>query len=88
LLVAGGLLSLFWVLLTISPRNIWIDLIYLLAGVFMVLAFSLYFLLPSHGWLPNFIPDILTPNSYLFITGGFLGIMGLMLILLPKTDKA
>jgi uncharacterized membrane protein len=88
LLVAGGLLSLFWILITKFPRNIGIGLIYLLAGIFMVLAFSLYFLVPFHGWLPNFIPEILKPNSYLFISGGFIGMIGLMLILLPKTDKA
>jgi len=88
LLVAGGLLSLFWILMTKSPRNIGIGLIYLLVGIFMVFAISLYFLVPFYGWHLIFIPEILKPNSYLFISGGFIGMIGLMLLLFPKTDKA
>lgn len=87
LLVAGGLLSLFWILMTKSPRNFWVGLIYLLVGIFIVSGFSLYYLVPIRIWPLLSLQTILKPSSYMFISGGFIGVTGLMLILVPKTDK-
>lgn len=87
LLVAGGLLSLFWILITKCPRNFWVGLIYLLVGIFIVSGFSLYYLVPIRIWPLLSLQTILKPSSYMFISGGFIGVTGLMLILVPKTDK-
>jgi hypothetical protein len=86
-LVAGGLLSLFWILMSKTPRNFGVGLIYLLAGILIVSGFSLYYLVPIRSWLLLSLQTILKPTSYIFISGGFIGVTGLMLILVPKTDK-
>jgi len=89
LLVAGGLLSLFWILVTKSGRNIGAGVLYLVVGLFIVFNVSLYFLLPALDKLHFlFIPDLLQPPSYMFITGGFVAVTGLILMLLPKKELA
>ncbi|HEX7620684.1 MAG TPA: hypothetical protein VF359_05740 [Anaerolineales bacterium] len=73
--------------MTKSPRNFWVGLIYLLVGIFIVSGFSLYYLVPIRIWPLLSLQTILKPSSYMFISGGFIGVTGLMLILVPKTDK-
>jgi hypothetical protein len=88
LLFAGAILSLFWALMTWSPRNIGVGLVYLIVGILIVFATSLYFLIPVHNLFLVSLQTILKPTSYMFISGGFIGVMGLLLLLLPKTEHA
>jgi hypothetical protein len=91
-IVAGSVLTLFWLLLTKFPRNKGFDIINFVVGILIVSSFSLYYsiLARLNIRLPQFlriIPVILKPNTYLFMAGGFIGVMGLILLLIPKTDQ-
>ena len=92
-IVAGSILTLFWLLLNKFPRNKGIDITYFVVGVFIVSFFDVYYssvLGRFNIGLPQFlriIPEILKPNTYLFLAGGFIGVMGLILLLIAKTDQ-
>jgi hypothetical protein len=91
-IVAGSILTLFWLLLNKFPRNKGIDITYFVVGVFIVSAFDVYYLVLSrfsngHPQFIRIIPVILKPNTYLFLVGGFIGAMGLIMLLIPKTDQ-
>lgn len=90
-IVAGSVLILFWLLLTKFPRRKSIDIIYFFVSLFIVFAFNLYYSILARFFnglqqYLRIIPVILEPNTYLFLAGGFIGAMGLILLLIPKTN--
>ena len=87
LLLAATSLLLFWFVLNRGPRNIWVALIFLLTGLFIV-TYPILYLTPAFGGLFYHLPqlkDILSsPQSYTFFSGGFIAITGLFTLILPR----
>ena len=88
LLLAALLLLLFWFVLDRVPRNVWVAVIYLLTGLFIVFSQEIYFV-PALAWLiPRFmLGSILSFPSYLLLAGGFVAIMGLFILILPGRER-
>lgn len=87
LLLAAALLALFWLLLNRLPRNRLTGVIYLLAGLFIVFYPTLYFFEPFTPLISSFSSLLLSRGSYLFITGGFVSMMGFVLLFSVKHKK-
>ena len=87
LLVAAASLLLFWFVLNRAPRNIWVALIFLLTGLFIV-AFPILYFTPPFGTLFFRLPqlsEILTsPRSFTFFAGGLIAVTGLFALILPR----
>ena len=85
--LAAILLLLFWFVLNRTPRNVWISIVFLLIGFFMVATPILYFT-PLFCCLPARLESFLFPpalyTSYTFSSGGFVVIMGLFALILPR----
>jgi hypothetical protein len=77
-------LLLFWFMLNRAPRNVWIALLYVLAGTFVVIYPDLSFTPALCCWFPPFDPFIVLPTSYLSFSGAFIAIIGLYMLILPR----
>jgi hypothetical protein len=77
LLLNGALLLLFWRIMTKTTRSIWVGVIYLAVGMYLVISLGLY---RFTGNL--FYPPI--PGSLLFYSIGGIGLIGLLLLILPR----
>jgi len=87
LLLAVLLLLLFWFLLTVAPRNVWIATLYLLIGLFFGFFQVLYFIPAIGGGMPRFFYDLLlSVNSYTILAGSFLAVIGLFMLILPRRE--
>ncbi|MGB8214449.1 MAG: hypothetical protein WCE68_12905 [Anaerolineales bacterium] len=87
LLLAAALLLLFWSVLKWGPRNIWVAVIFLLTGLFIVTYPILYFIPAFGSWfdhLPQLNDILSSPRSYTFFSGGFIAITGLFTLILPR----
>jgi hypothetical protein len=80
LLLAAILLILAWFVLIQAPRNVWISLVFLVTGLFLVFYLALYFI-PELG-LPSIDVLLNTHTSYLSSSGGFIAIIGLLALVL------
>jgi asparagine N-glycosylation enzyme membrane subunit Stt3 len=88
LFVAAFLLSLFWFVIMRAPRNIWVALIYLVTGLFIVVYPVLYYISAIHSWLPHIEALVSMCSSHLHYSGGFVAIMGLSALLFTKGKRA
>lgn len=77
LLLNGALLLLFWRIMTKTTRSIWVGVIYLAVGMYLVISLGLY---RFTGNL--FYPPV--PGSLLFYSIGGIGLIGLLLLILPR----
>ena len=76
-LLNGALLLLFWRIMTKTTRSIWVGVIYLAVGMYLVISLGLY---RFTGNL--FYPPV--PGSLLFYSIGGIGLIGLLLLILPR----
>jgi hypothetical protein len=84
LLLATILLLLFWFVFSRASRNIWIALFYLLIGLFIVSYPTLYFT-PIFCCLPPIFETFFLPaQTIMFYSGGFIAIIGLFALILPR----
>ena len=77
LLVNIALLLLFWGVMAKTTRSIWIGVIYFAVGMYLVISLGLY---RFTGNL--FYPPV--PGSLLFYSMGGIGLIGLLLLILPR----
>ena len=87
LLLAAIWLLLAWFVLSQAPRNIWISLVFLIVGLFIVTYPALVFTPLFCCWVPYIGPLQLSGTKYLFSSGGFVAIIGLFRLILPNKDK-
>jgi len=78
LLVNGALLLLFWGIMTKTTRSIWVGVIYLAVGMFLVISLLLY----VYGITDIFYPPV--PGSLLFYASSGIGMIGLFILILPR----
>jgi hypothetical protein len=87
LLLAAASLLLFWFMLNRAPRNIWVALIFLLTGLFIV-AYPILYFTPALGGLfyrfPQLNDILLSPHSYTFSVGSLIAVTGLFALILPR----
>ena len=85
--LAAILLLLFWFVLNRTPRIVWVSIVFLLIGFFIVASPILYFT-PLFCCLPPQLESLLFPpasyTSYTFSSGGFVAMMGLFALILPR----
>lgn len=87
LCLAALLIFLFWFTVVQASRKVWISLLYLLVGAFIVLYPALY-MTPAIGpWLPEIRPLELNNTNYLLTAGGFVAITGLSGLILPRKNR-
>jgi len=87
LCLAALLILLFWFTVVQAPRRVWISLLYLLVGAFVVLYPEIY-MTPALGpWLPEIRPLEITYTQYLLTAGGFVVITGLSSLILPRKNR-
>ena len=77
LLLNGALLLLFWGVMAKTTRSIWVGVIYFAVGMYLVISLGLY---RFTGNL--FYPPV--PGSLLFYSIGGIGMIGLLLLILPR----
>ena len=77
LLLNGALLLLFWGIMAKTTRSIWVGVIYFAVGMYLVISLGLY---RFTGNL--FYPPV--PGSLLFYSIGGIGMIGLLLLILPR----
>lgn len=89
LLLAAILLLLAWFVLSQAPRNIWISLVFLIVGLFIVTYPALAFTPLFCCWVPYIGPLQISRTMYLFSSGGFIAIIGLLdlVLLSPRTEN-
>lgn len=88
LLLAALLLLLFWFTFTRAPRNAWIAALYLLVGLFLSFSRVLYFVPAVSGWVPpSLSAPLVSPASYAALTGSFIAIIGLFMLILPRRSR-
>ena len=89
LILAALLLFLFWLVLRQSPRKVWVSIVFLVTGLFFAASPALYFLpvfcCLSHGLETLFFPQTAF-TSYMVLSSGFLAMMGLFGLILPKAN--
>jgi hypothetical protein len=87
LILAAILLLLFWYILNQTPRKVWVSMVFLLIGSYNTTSPMLYFT-PLFCCLPPQMESLLFPPSsymsYTFLSGGFVAIIGLFTLILPK----
>ncbi len=83
MLVSLAALLLFWDLIVHSYRSLGMGIFYLLVGILIVLAPFLYYT-PILGWLQPPFPGVLYPNSPFYFAGALVGMIGLLMIVLPR----
>jgi hypothetical protein len=81
LLLAAVWLLVAWVVLIRLPGNVWVSLLYLVCGLFIVFYTALYYS-PAYSpilccWLPNIAAIQLGSTMYLYSSGGWVAIIGL-----------
>ncbi len=87
LVLAGLLLLLAWFVLLRAPRNSWIAGLYLVIGAVLVLGPQLYFTPALSARIPEFVfSSIAITGSYQFLAGGFIFVIGLLSLILPRRD--
>jgi hypothetical protein len=77
LLLNGALLLLFWRIMTKTTRSIWVGVIYLAVGMYLVISLGLYRFTGNFFYPP-------VPGSLLFYSMGGIGLIGLLLLILPR----
>ena len=89
LLLAAVSLLLFWFVLNWAPRNIWVALIYLLTGLF-ILTYPILYFIPALGGSfyspPQLNNILLSPHSYTFFSGSIIAVTGLFTLILPRRN--
>jgi len=81
-LLPAAWLLLAWFVLIRAPRNIWVSLIFLLCGSIIVASPVLYFT-PGLGlWLSTILQ--VDPTTYLFSSGGFVAVLGVLGLILRR----
>jgi hypothetical protein len=81
LVLAAVWLLVAWVVLIRLPGNVWVSLLYLVCGLFIVFYTALYYS-PAYSpilccWLPNIAAIQLGSTMYLYSSGGWVAIIGL-----------
>ncbi len=85
LLLAALLLLLAWYVVLRAPRNAWIAALFLAAGALVVLAPQIYFTPALSSWIPAYVFSSTTmPGSNLVTAGGFIFVIGLLGLVLPR----
>lgn len=84
LLLAAIMLLLAWFVLSQAPRNIWLSLVFLIVGLFIVTYPALAFTPLFCCWVPYIGPLQISRTMYLFSSGGFIAIIGLLDLVLPS----
>ena len=85
LLLAALLLLLFWFVLTRAPRNAWVAALYIIVGLYIAFSRALYFVPALSGWVPaSLSAQLVSPASYASLTGSFIAITGLFMLILPR----
>ena len=85
LLIAALLLLLFWFVLERMPRRGWVAVVYLLVGSFLAFSVVLYYVPVVGSWWPVWFTTIVTgANSHAILAGGFIAMMGLYMLVLPR----
>jgi hypothetical protein len=87
LLLAAMLLLLAWFVLSQAPRNVWISIVFLIVGLFIVLYPTLIFTPALCCWVPYIGPLQISRTLYLFSSGGFVAIIGLFGLILPHKAR-
>ena len=87
LLLAALLLLLAWFVIIQTPRNVWVSLVFLLIGLFIVIYPALYFTPALCCWLPNIDVLLESFTSYILFSGGFIAIIGLLALTLPRGKR-
>jgi hypothetical protein len=87
LLLAAMVLLLAWFVLSQAPRNVWISLVFLIIGLFIVSYPTLIFTPALCCWVPYIGPLQLARTMYLFSAGGFVAIIGLFGLILPHKAR-
>jgi hypothetical protein len=87
LLLAAAWLLVAWVVLMRLPGNAWVSLVYLLVGLFMLAYPLLYYTPALCCGLPNLDQIHLEPNTYLYSSGGFAAIIGLVGLVWSRKAK-
>ena len=87
LFLAAILLLLAWFVLSQAPGNVWISLVFLIVGLFIVIYPALVFTPALCCWVPYIGPLQLSRTMYLFSSGGFVAIIGLFGLILPNKDR-
>ncbi len=84
-LLAALLLLLFWFVLVRAPRSAWVAAVYLFVGLFLAFSTVLYYV-PAIGSLwPVFFTTILSATSHIIVAGGFIAVMGVFMLILPRS---
>jgi hypothetical protein len=87
ILFAALVIFLAWLVLSWLPREIWISIVFVFIGLFVVVSPILYFT-PPFGNLPAALRSLLFPASgsvaFTYSSGGFVAAIGLFALILPK----
>ncbi len=85
LLWAAALLLLFWFVLTRAPRNPWIAVLFLLVGLYIASGQVLFPIPLLTGWWPWFFKEAIdSRTSYTALSGSFIAIMGLFMLIVRR----
>ncbi len=85
LVLAAALLFLFRFVLDRAPRAAWIAALYLIVGLFFALFPVLYYVPALGSWMPQSLIRVLfSLSSYTFLTGSFIAVTGLFMLILPR----
>jgi hypothetical protein len=84
LLLAVILLLLAWFVLIQAPRNVWVSLVFIVIGLFIVIYPALVFTPALCCWMPYIGLLQLSLTRYLFSSAGFVAIIGLLNLVLPR----
>ncbi len=88
LLLAAILLFLSWFVLYRARRSIWVAVLYLLTGLYIVLTPEIYFTPALSDWMPQWIFNtVVLPDSHMYVAGGFIAILGLFSLILPGPER-
>jgi len=85
--LAAILLLLAWFVLSQASKNVWISLVFLIVGLFIVIYPALVFTPALCCWMPYIGPLQLSQTKYLFSAGGFVAIIGLFSLILPNKNR-
>jgi hypothetical protein len=87
LLLATILLIFAWFVLSHAPRNVWISLVFLIVGLFIVIYPALVYTPALCCWMPYIGPLQISRTMYLFSSGGFVASIGLLAVVLPGRER-
>ena len=87
LVTAAGWLLLAWFVLDREARNVWVGVIFLLVGLAIIVYPALYYTPALCCWLGDFPTVYFVPTSYVYSSGGFVAVLGLVELALRRGNK-